>query len=751
MIKEYPDYSLSGKDSKTAFTSGLVNANWYQCYVPKAEMLKLLERRNGPAIRDTIIWFSLLFATGYAGYLLWGTWWAIIPFLIYGVLYGTACDARWHESNHGTAFKSDWMNQALYEISSFMVVRESILWRWTHVRHHSDTLVTGSDPEIAAPRPPRLHRHILNMFNLSVWKIYIKGTILHAMGKVSEDDRNLIPESEFPKLFLRARIVLAVYATVVGLALYYQSWLPLMYVGLPSIYGAWLMPIYSLTQHSGMPENVLDHRRNCRTIHTNIVNRFLYWNMNYHLEHHMFPLVPYYSLARLHELIKDDSPKPYKGFWRAWAEIFPAWAKQKKDHSYYIKVDLPEPSEAAEQRQKDEIVNGNDNEIVDNWVKVCPVDQVLRSGILRFDYKTQTYAIYRTVGNILYASDGFCTHGNSHLADGMLVNDVVECSKHNGRFDLNDGAPVRSPVCVALNTYEVKEEDGQIWLSLDSVEKVRLKRSNDRYLCTVVSNENVATYIKELVLRPIDADFEFQPGEYIQLDIPPFQAKFEDFEIQEPFKAEWEAKGHFENHAVNRQRCRRNYSLASNPAKDKDLRFNVRIALPPEGQNYSAGVGSSYVFKLKPGDMVNAYGPFGDFHIKETEKEMVYIGGGAGMAPLRSHLTNLLESKNSDRKISYWYGARSKNEVYYEDVFRDLDKEKDNFSFHCALSEAASSEGNYETGYIHEVVDRLYLSQHPDVKSIEFYLCGPPVMVDACRKLLRDYGVDDSNIAHDEF
>ena len=222
-------------------------------------------------------------ATGVWGYCWWGSWWAILPFGIYSVIYASTSDSRWHESSHGTAFKTDWMNNALYEIASFMVLRESTPWRWSHTRHHSDTIIVGRDPEIAVPRPPDLKALFLSFFNIKNFPAYARTVWLHSIGKLTPEERTYIPESEYGKVFFRARIYLLIYGSVAGLAVYQHSLLPLMYIGLPNLWGAWLMPIYGYTQHAGLAENVLDHRLNCRTVHMNPVNRFFYWNMNYHV------------------------------------------------------------------------------------------------------------------------------------------------------------------------------------------------------------------------------------------------------------------------------------------------------------------------------------------------------------------------------------------------------------------------------------------------------------------------------------
>jgi fatty acid desaturase len=205
------DYSLTGVNSSLAVEKGLAEADWYQCPVPRETMRSLLERRNGPAIRDTILWFALIFGSGYATYALWHTIWFVFPYAIYAVLYGSTCDSRWHESSHGTAFKTGWMNDVLYEIASFMVMRESTLWRWSHNRHHSDTIIVGRDPEIAVPRPPDIKAIILGFFALTVYPKYFKQIVLHSMGRISAAERTFVPETEFSKIYWRARIYVAIY------------------------------------------------------------------------------------------------------------------------------------------------------------------------------------------------------------------------------------------------------------------------------------------------------------------------------------------------------------------------------------------------------------------------------------------------------------------------------------------------------------------------------------------------------------
>jgi Na+-transporting NADH:ubiquinone oxidoreductase subunit F len=337
------DYSLTGKNAALAVERGLAEADWYQSPVPRTTLRSLLEREDGPAIRDTFLWFGLLLLTAWGTIAFWGTWWVFPTYMLFAVLYATASDSRWHECGHGTAFKTDWMNNLIYEISSFMVMRESVVWRWSHTRHHSDTIIVGRDPEIQVSRPPDIRSHILSIFAIGVYKIYFPGLLLHVRGKMSDAEKTFIPESEFPKVYRNARIILALYAAVFVIALALQSWIPVFLIVLPHFFGTWLMIVHNTTQHAGLAENVLDHRLNCRTVYMNPFSRFIYWNMNYHLEHHMFPLVPYHRLPELHELVKDDCPPPYRSIAAAWREIIPASLRQVKDPAWHVKRPLPDP------------------------------------------------------------------------------------------------------------------------------------------------------------------------------------------------------------------------------------------------------------------------------------------------------------------------------------------------------------------------------------------------------------------------
>ena len=744
------DYSLTPESSDRAVEMGLAEADWYQCPVPREEMRKLLERRDGPAIRDSILWFGLILGSAYATFVLWGSWWAVVPYLIYAVLYASTSDSRWHESSHGTAFRTDWMNIVLYEIASFMVMRESTVWRWSHTRHHSDTIIVGRDPEIAVPRPPDLSALIQSFFGLTTYPRYFHHIILHAVGRTTEDESTYIPEAEYPRIFWKARIYLAIYVGVITVSVVTGSILPIMLVGGVHLFGSWLMPIYGLTQHAGLAENVLDHRLNCRTVYMNIVNRYLYWNMNYHVEHHMFPLVPYHALPRLHELVKDDCPTPYSSIVKAWREIVPAVIRQVQEPAWHVKRKLPEPKTKTPGVTTWEAVAPN----VEGWIEICAAADLGREDVIRYDNGQKTYALIRDGAGKLYATDGICTHGNTHLAGGLVKGKIIECPKHNGRFNLEDGSPARFPVCRGLATYPLEERAARLFLNVLQAGGAGA-RDIETYSFKVVSNRNVATFIKELVLAPIDdSPIAFTPGDYLQLDIPAYEEiRFADFDIPEPYAAVWRNQKVFDLVAQNPGSTRRNnYSLASNREVEKQLRFNVRIATPPPGQDCPPGVGSAYIFNLKRGDTVTAVGPFGDFHPKPSLREMVYIGGGAGMAPLRAHLSHLFESEQTARRVTFWYGARSRQELFYEDYFEQIAATHQNFRFEVALSDPPPGDDwNGHTGFIHDVLREDLLMDHPNPTAVEYYLCGPPMMIRACTKMLEKFGVPPTQIAFDEF
>ncbi|MBK8881057.1 MAG: NADH:ubiquinone reductase (Na(+)-transporting) subunit F [Bacteroidales bacterium] len=280
-----------------------------------------------------------------------------------------------------------------------------------------------------------------------------------------------------------------------------------------------------------------------------------------------------------------------------------------------------------------------------------------------------------------------------------------------------------------------------------------------KWECEVVSNRNVATFIKEFVVKLPDGEaLDFLPGGYVQIDVPKYDTSFRDFLIEEQFRGDWDKYRMWDFKIANKEETFRAYSMANYPAEKNLIKLNIRIATPPwdnikkQYMNVPPGLCSSYIFSRKPGDKVIMSGPYGDFHIKDTASEMIYIGGWAGMAPLRSHIFHLFNTLKTDRKVSYWYGARSLREVFYEDEFRAIEKKFPNFTFNLALSEPLPEDKwTGYTGFIHKVLLENYLCKHEAPEDIEYYFCGPPQMNAAVLKTLDVMGVPKENIAFDDF
>lgn len=286
-----------------------------------------------------------------------------------------------------------------------------------------------------------------------------------------------------------------------------------------------------------------------------------------------------------------------------------------------------------------------------------------------------------------------------------------------------------------------------------------------KWNCTVRSNHNVATFIKELVLElPVGEEVDFRAGGFIQIEVPPHTVEYKNFDIETEYHGDWDKFDQWRFKSVVDETVFRAYSMANYPGEKGIIMLNIRIASPPPNlPDVPPGIVSSYVFNLKPGDHLTISGPYGEFFIKDTDAEMVYIGGGAGMAPLRSHIFELFKNQKSDRKVSYWYGGRSRRELFYTEHFEEIEKKFPNFKYHVALSSALPEDNWTEkkdindeenegyVGFIHQVLLDNYLSTHPAPEDIEYYICGPPMMNSAVFKMLDDLGVEPENIAFDDF
>jgi fatty acid desaturase len=335
------DYTVGGPSAAVARERGLVDADWFKPKVDREVMRQLMQRNNLWASLHVGSWFAALGLAGWWGHQAWGTWWAIPAFAVYGTLYGSMSDSRWHECGHRTAFRSKWMNDVVYYIASFMIFREPESWRWSHARHHSDTIIVGRDNEISFKRNVPPYRYVLEMVGITGVPAEFMKLVRNARGVFPADQRDYQPEETLNTSKWASRAYLAVIVSVIGLAVALRSFEPLMYAVLPSFYGRTYLILLGITQHAGLAEDVTDHRLNTRTIYMNPLNRWIYWNMNYHLEHHMFPSVPFHQLKRLHETVKHELPVPYPSLWSALKEIVPALRKQATDDAYFVKRAVP--------------------------------------------------------------------------------------------------------------------------------------------------------------------------------------------------------------------------------------------------------------------------------------------------------------------------------------------------------------------------------------------------------------------------
>lgn len=335
------DYSLIGQGAADAVVNGLVTEDWYRTPIDRTVMKSLMKRSDQPALRDTIVLFGLMAGFAACAIILMPSLWSVPFWLAYGVLYGSAMDSRWHECGHGTAFKTRWMNKAVYQIACFCMIRDPHCWKFSHARHHSDTIIVGRDPEIAIMRPVVVLKMVLNLFGVLDVIDGVKRMFVHATGRMLDDEQSYVEPMFYHRVYATARLWMLIYAVTIATAIVVHSWVPVLLIGLPRLYGAWHMTIVGWLQHGGLADNVLDHRLNCRTVYMNPISRFIYWNMNYHIEHHMFPLVPYYKLPQLHEVCKPDFPAPNTSLWDGYREMIPALWKQRTAPDFYVRRPLP--------------------------------------------------------------------------------------------------------------------------------------------------------------------------------------------------------------------------------------------------------------------------------------------------------------------------------------------------------------------------------------------------------------------------
>ena len=313
---------------------------WYRPDIPRKELKVLMARGNLAGLLSFGMWGMCLGLSGYAAYRSVGSYWVIPVFFLYGTIY-SSCDARWHECAHGTPLRTRWLNETFYVICSLMNMKEGTYTRWSHTRHHTETIMVGLDPEIQVMRPADLKRVLLDFLWIPDAIQMFRVMFIHALGAPSREAKDFVPPSEWCKMFWWSRVYLLIYGAMIAWSALVHSWLPVLFFPLARLYGGWLHQIFSLTQHAGLAENVRDHRLNTRTVELNPIFRFLYFNMNYHIEHHMFPMVPFHALPKLHEQVEACLPRTYRGLTDAFKEIIPALIRQSKDVNYFVVRELP--------------------------------------------------------------------------------------------------------------------------------------------------------------------------------------------------------------------------------------------------------------------------------------------------------------------------------------------------------------------------------------------------------------------------
>jgi fatty acid desaturase len=318
-----------------------VEAEWFSASVDRKRMKQLMQRSDAAGYRHFGLWLLLLFGSGTGVVLTWLSW-ASVPFLVvYGLMYAMS-DHHAHELSHGTPFKNRKANEVMYHLNAFMTLHEANYWRWSHTRHHTDTLMVGRDPEIAVMRPPELWRLMLDFVNLPAGYGQIRNLVLMSLtGKVTSDGRHFVPPSEVNKVIRNSRLYVCIFVAVGFSAVISGSWLPVVLFVTPRFWAGFMAQAFNVTQHAGLPENVRDHRLICRTVVMNPIFRFMYMNMNFHVEHHMFPMVPFHALPDLHRDIADQCSVPSPNLIAAWREFMPAVLAQRSDPTFAIMRSLP--------------------------------------------------------------------------------------------------------------------------------------------------------------------------------------------------------------------------------------------------------------------------------------------------------------------------------------------------------------------------------------------------------------------------
>ena len=431
-----------------------IGAQWYRPQIDPAQLTALCARRNLPAVVSTTLWFLAIIGSGALVVITWGTWWLVLALLVHGMMACGAADARWHECGHGTAFTDDRLNNVVYFVASFLLLREPTVWRWSHARHHSETISVGRDPEIAFPRPPRMWVIALNLLHLHAGSFAVLRILRHSIGRIDETVASYVPDVEHRRVITEARVFVALLAVIAAGCVAAGSVLPAMLIGLPAFYGAWVVVFFGATQHAGLAQNVWDHRLSTRSVAMNPFFRFLYLNMNHHLEHHLFPTVPYHQLPALQQALAPQLPAPISSTWAAYRQIIPTLWTQRRDLAYELQQELPTApvlhGDAAQHTASLTTLTSD----------LCHIDQITHTSlevgamcaVLTDDGEK---VLCRVTDDDWVLTDALCTHSDARLVEGVLQGWTLECPRHNGRFDLHDGRALRRPAILHLGVTRV--------------------------------------------------------------------------------------------------------------------------------------------------------------------------------------------------------------------------------------------------------------------------------------------------------
>jgi fatty acid desaturase/nitrite reductase/ring-hydroxylating ferredoxin subunit len=445
-----------------------ISQHWYQCDISRQEIKELMQRSDYKGLTRTIAFFAVLIALGWAAYFSIGHWWMIPTFFLYGTVY-CFLNHLMHETHHRTVFKSLWLNESIHWISAFCHGAEPIYDRWGHAQHHSYTYIIGHDPEVATARPADIPLLLGTFFGIGI--IHPWPIILHALGVIPQADRELVPESDWKAMIWSSRFWLLGYGLLIASCLCFHTLLPLVYTLFARFYGAFYPTMLNLTQHIGLEQNVYDHRLCTRNVKVDPVTSFIYWDMQYHIEHHMFPGVPFHALKKLHAKLKDQLPEPYTSVWSVYRELLPSIWRQQTNTDYHVTPEVPglDPSLPRETKTakpvKEETASSATSVGTQNWIPVPGALDLAVNDVMGFTHNQKQYAIYR-LSDGYFASCNRCPHAGGILSNGIVINRQIECPSHQGRFDIRSGKATASPASGVMPCYVVKLEGNELLLEI---------------------------------------------------------------------------------------------------------------------------------------------------------------------------------------------------------------------------------------------------------------------------------------------